>query len=124
MKAKELAAAFIYSVGNNIFLDKEKTKLKSEVTEAVRSLVLQFANDLERLVTARNVGSLSSAANLLDEFNVKWNAVRRRLFKHYGIHLISKDGFLLDIQNRNRYLFEVYRKFYPEKASEIFKNIT
>ncbi len=85
MRAKDIAAEFIESVPN--------TEEEEQMQKALLSLMNTFIEDFKNLQVARNIQLDRALIPLCKEMDQKWNSVRSKLYKSYGIHVIIPYGF-------------------------------
>lgn len=91
MKAKDLASKFIIIV--------DDIKNEQQILDAVSMLVKEFQQDFLDLRKIRNPKTDRALIPMFVELDNKWNAVRRRLIKHYKVAPIKIDGFSQILKN-------------------------
>lgn len=102
-KAKEYAQEFI----SNVTDLQDKEKLEAEI----KKMTDGFFEDMRFLIKERNISKDEGLIPVVKELNAKWNSVKIKLKKHYGVNVIVDNGMSLLIKQN----FPDFYSFYKSK---------
>lgn len=100
MKAKQYAQQFIENVPD--IMDTEKRNAE------IKALCKGFWNDFDNLKTERKVTTDQGFIPIFKELDQKWNSVRIRLKKHYGVNVIINNGFKILLKQSAPLAYKFY----------------
>jgi hypothetical protein len=91
MKAKEYFAKY----DEAIWQEAHEPEVKKD--GAMAKMLIDFTSEMSGIIKARNIKTDQGLLGLIEELNVKWNAVVNLFTKKYGASPIRRDGYRIAI---------------------------
>ena len=92
MKAKEYFEKYDEAIW------QEAHEPEVRIDGAMAKMLIDFTSEMSGIIKARNIKTDQGLFGLIEELNVKWNAVVNLFTKKHGASPIRRDGFKIAIK--------------------------
>ena len=95
MKSKKMTQNFINRFPDICKPEADLMESSKLINSGVAIMMVQIQYDYDIMVSQRRPKKKEQMLPIFRELDKKWNSIRKRLFEHYGKHIIMRDGFTI-----------------------------